>query len=129
MSVELTVTLPDNVYQRAQRLAQLTGRDVGDILTTMLELSLPPLIPRIDTDQPVSVLSDDEVLALTELQMSPEKDKRLSDLLYKQQADDLNEAESIEFQALMRVYEIGMVRKAQGLAEAVKRGLREPLES
>jgi hypothetical protein len=56
--------------------------------------------------------------------MQPEQDRRLSTLL-RQGQEGLTERQ--ELQALMRVYEIGMIYKAQALAEAVRRGLREPL--
>jgi hypothetical protein len=128
MSTQVIVDLPDNVYRRAQRLAQLTGRDIADILTTTLELSLPPLMSEIEVNQSLASLSNEEVIARSELQMEVEQDRRLSELLHKQQAGKISEAERIELQALMRVYEMGLLRKSQALAEAVRRGLREPLE-
>jgi len=79
----------------------------------------PPLISR---------LPDEEVVALTDLQLTPEQDQRLSALLHKQQASQLAEAEYIELTELMQVYQEGLLRKAQALREAVQRGLREPLE-
>ncbi len=77
----------------------------------------------------VSSLSDEEVVALADLQLAPEQDQRLSDLLHKQQASQLAEAEHIELTKLMQVYQEGLLRKAQALREAVQRGLREPLNS
>lgn len=126
MAVQLTLTLPDHIYQRAQRLAQLTGRDVSEVVAGALG-SLLPLVPQIATSTPVESLSDEDVLALTTLEMEGPYDDRLSALLEKQQGGDLNELEKLELDALMRVYDIGTLRKAQALAEAVKRGLREPL--
>ncbi len=32
MSTQVTLTLPDEVYRRAERLAQLSSRDVADVL-------------------------------------------------------------------------------------------------
>jgi hypothetical protein len=131
MSDELTVTLPSDLSERAKRLAETSGREVNDVLTTILELSLPPLplSPSFDSTASLSELSNEQILALTELEMLPEPDSRLSDLLEKQQTDGLTELEQIEHQSLLRVYELGLLRKSQALAEAVKRGLREPLES
>jgi hypothetical protein len=131
MSDELTVTLPSDLSERAKRLAETSGREVNDVLTTILELSLPPLplSPSFDPTASLSELSNEQILALTELEMLPEPDARLSDLLEKQQTDGLTELEQIEHQSLLRVYELGLLRKSQALAEAVKRGLREPLES
>jgi hypothetical protein len=67
-------------------------------------------------------------LALTELQMLPAQDRRLSALLQKQQAQALSDPERAELLALMQVYQEGLLRKAQALREAVRRGLRMPLK-
>ena len=48
MSMQVTVTLPDDVYQRVQRLAQLTQREVADVLTDTISISLPDLQPHPD---------------------------------------------------------------------------------
>jgi uncharacterized protein YnzC (UPF0291/DUF896 family) len=68
-------------------------------------------------------------MALTELQMEPEQDRRLSELLDKQQARMLTEAERPELQALMQVYQEDLLRKATALSEGVQRGLMKPLNS
>jgi hypothetical protein len=75
----------------------------------------------------VTSLSDEDVLKLTELQMSPEEDHRLSRLLDRQQKGKLTAAERAELFTLMQVYQDGLLRKAQALSEAVRRGLIEPL--
>ena len=127
MSACVTVTLPDDVYRSAERLAQLTNRDVADVLAEALTLSLPSLSPSAVLIRAVEKLSDAEVLKLTELQMGPEQDRRLSTLLQRQQAGELSEAERPELLALMQYYQEALLRKAQALQEAVRRGLREPL--
>jgi hypothetical protein len=60
--------------------------------------------------------------------MAPEQDRRLSVLLQKQQERVLSAAEQTELLLLMQVYQEGVLRKAQALREAVRRGLRTPLE-
>jgi hypothetical protein len=125
----VTVTVSDKVYRQAQRIARATGHDVAETLAKMLELSLGfQGLPTPPANR-VRSLSDSEVLALSESQMESEQDRRLSDLLYIQQARPMTEAERLELQTLMRIYEDGLLRKAQALAEAVRRGLRGPLES
>ncbi len=128
MSTQVAVTLPDEVYHRAERLAQLTNRKIAEILADTIELSLPPFSFQSEPVRPIAELSDEEVLALTELQMEPDQDRRLSTLLDRQQAGVLTEAERAELLALMQVYQEGLLQKAQALREAVQRGLREPLE-
>jgi hypothetical protein len=129
MSTQVLVTLPDETYRRADHLARLAGRATPDLLADTIVLSLPSLSPRPKTPRPVSALPDEEVLTLTTLQMKPAQDRRLSLLLDRQQTGSLTEAERFELFTLTQVYQEGLLRKAQALHEAVRRGLREPLES
>lgn len=127
MTAQLTVTLPEKVYKRMQRLAELAGRNVEETLAETLDSWLPPLSSELDS-QPVESLSDDEVLALSESMMDEVLSKRMSALLYKQQAEPMSEAEQAELKMLMDIYGVGQLRKGAALAEAVKRGLRGRLE-
>ncbi len=134
MSTQIILNLPDEVYKKAEHFAQLTNRAVGDILTQAIALSLSPISPQstpIDSKETPSIasLSDEEVIAVTELQMQPEQDQRLSELLYNQQAGKLANTEHSELLALMQVYQEKLLLKAQALREAVQRGLREPLDA
>jgi len=128
MSTQVTVSLPDETYRRAEHLARLTGRDVADILSETIHLSLDPLGTLGLPAMPVTNLSDADVLALADSQMDTGLDWRLRELLAKQRAGELTQSESNSLSALMQVYEDGLLRKAQGLNEAVRRGLRPPLE-
>ncbi|MBW4629500.1 MAG: hypothetical protein KME49_29310 [Brasilonema octagenarum HA4186-MV1] len=134
MTTQIILNLPDEVYKKAEHFAQLTNRAVGDILTQAIALSLSPVSPQstsIDSKETPSIvsLSDEEVIALTELQMEPEQDQRLSELLYNQQAGTLADTEHSELWTLMQVYQEKLLLKAQALREAVQRGLREPLDA
>ncbi|MBW4660020.1 MAG: hypothetical protein KME15_15200 [Drouetiella hepatica Uher 2000/2452] len=127
MSTKVTITLSDEVYQRAERFARLANRDVASILADSIQLSIPPVRANVTDLEPVSALSDAQVLALTELQMEPDQDARLSELLDRQQAGFLTETERPELQTLMQIYQEGLLQKATALSEAVKRQLIEPL--
>lgn len=127
MSTQITITLPDEVYQRAERFARLANRDVASVLADTIQLSIPSVRANVLDLEPISDLSDEQILALTELQMEPDQDTRLSELLDRQQAGLLSEDERLELQALMQIYQEGLLRKATALSEAVKRGLMEPL--
>ena len=129
MSTQITITLPDEVFQRVELFARLANRDVSSVLVDTLQFSIPPFSNDIATLEPISTLSDRQVMALTELQMLPEQDAYLSELLDKQQAGSLNESEPLELQALMQIYQERLLRKATALNEAVKRGLIKPLDS
>ena len=128
MTTRVMVTLQDDVYRRVERLAQLTSREVADLLADTITLALQPLAVSAESVPAVTALSDENVLGLTELQMAPEQDRRLSVLLQKQQERALSVAEQTELLLLMQVYQEGVLRKAQALREAVRRGLRPPLE-
>lgn len=127
MSTQITITLPDEVYQQIERFARLANRDVASILADTIQHSIPLIRADVLDLKPVSDLSDEQVLALTELQMEPDQDARLSELLDRQQAGILVENERLELQNLMQIYQEGLLRKATALSEAVKRGLMEPL--
>ncbi len=128
MAIRVVVTLQDDVYHRVERLAQLTHRDVADLLADTITISLPPLDVSAGSVPDVTSLTDEEVLGLTELQMPATQDRRLSALLQRQQAQALSAPDRAELLALMQVYQEGLLRKAQALREAVRRGLRPPLE-
>ena len=134
MSTSVTIDLPDEVYRRIEKFALLANRDLSSILSDMLAHNLP----LIDIDnnefqsnklEPIADLSDSQVIALTTLEMEPLQDAKLSELLDKQQSGTLTPEEPQELEYLMQIYREGLLRKATALAEAVKRGLMEPLDS
>jgi hypothetical protein len=129
MTTQVMVTLPDDVYRSAERLAHLTDREVSDVLTDALTLSLPALPRDEEVSVPISEMSDAEVLALTTLDLPTAQDRQLSTLLERQQAGRLTEDERNQLAVLMQAYQAGLLRKAQALQEAVQRGLRDPLEA
>ena len=129
MTTEVTVSLPDAVYRNALRLAELTQRDLAELLTETLTLSLPEVTPGAEGPQALSDLSDADVLDLTALELPPGQDRELSALLERQQAGSLSPQERRQLAALMQAYQVGLLRKAQALQEAVRRGLRAPLAS
>jgi hypothetical protein len=128
MSTQVMVTLPDDLYHRAERLAQLTSRQVAEVLADTIALSLTSLSSQPASVTPVTELTDEEVLSQANRQMTPAQDRRLSKLLDRQQTGELSDIERSEMFALMQVYLDGLLRKAQALHEAVRRGLRAPLE-
>ncbi len=115
MSTQVTVTLQDDIYRRAEYLARLTGRDIADILAETIDLSLRPLGMQDTAAQPVADLSDAEVLSAAESQMDPVQAQRFEALLEKQQAGQLADEERSALLALLQVYQDGLLRKAQAL--------------
>jgi hypothetical protein len=127
MSTQVTITLPDEVYKRAERFAHLANRDVASVLADTILVSIPLVREDVLSSAPVSALTDEEVIGLIQLQMDFDQDQRLSTLLNRQQEGFLLDHERVELQTLMQIYQEGLLRKATALSEAVKRGLIEPL--
>lgn len=127
MGMQVTLTLPDQVWQRAEAWAQCTGREVADLLAETIELSLDPL-GHADRERSLETWSDHAVFAAVESTMPADEDQRLSELLDRQQAATLSADERLELRALMQTYREGLLRKARAVREAVNRGLREPVE-
>ena len=127
MEQQITLTLSDTVLDRAAGLAGLLARSVEEVLTKTLEITLPNI--GSGTLPPIASLSDKEVLALSQLQMESKQSVRFSDLLDMQQAGILAEPERSELYSLFQIYQRLWLRQSEALAEAVRRGLREPLSA
>jgi hypothetical protein len=128
MSSQITLNLPDDILQKAELWAKRSGRPVGDLLAETIELSMRPLGSPHHEERPPSSWTDQEVLANADLEMPDADDKRLSELLDRQKSGLLANGEQAELAGLMELYQLGLLRKAQALREAVRRGLREPLK-
>lgn len=128
MSTQITIRLPEDILKRAELLSMRTGRAVADVLSDAITLSLNPLGDRLEDERPLTSWTDKEVLAAAELQLPEADDERLSELLNRQQAGQLNDTDRPELTALMQRYQQGLLRKAVGLREAVRRGLCEALD-
>jgi hypothetical protein len=115
MLQKVMLQLPQNLAVTVQTVAEQTKRPVEDILVEWLNL--------IATDLPVKNLNDDQVLALTKLQLDPKQQAKLSKLLNKNQEGTLSVTEQKQLDELMALYRQGLIRKAEALKEAVSRGL------
>jgi hypothetical protein len=127
MSVEVTLHLPGHLVEHAKRFGEATQRDVGQILADALEMMWATIGTGPELEPPVSTLTDEEVLVLADAKMDPVQNDRLAELQTRGKADRLTEAERGELLSLLRLYQVGQLRKSAGLAEAVRRGLRTPL--
>ena len=119
MSAQVTLEVSNRVAAQAASVAARSQRRPEEVLADWLERAVAEL--------PVEALSDDEVLALADLQLSAEQQALLSDLLERTREAMLDADARRQLDELMGVYEQGLLRKAQALREAVRRGLREPL--
>ena len=129
MSKQITLTLPDELYDNARQWALMTQRNLSETLTDALKIVLTPVHTHPQLEKPVTVLSDQEVLALAQVQMESIQGHRLGELLAKQREDSLPNHEQAELLAMMQVYNQLWLRQSEALAEAVRRGLMGPLVS
>lgn len=123
MQTQVTLQLSDRLYRSATRLAAGVKRPVRTVLTDVLSSALDAWDVK---EEALETWSDERVLSQCDAQMSFRQSERLSELLDLQQSGRLTADEKPELWALMRVYELGQLRKAEALAETVRRGLRTP---
>ena len=127
--MEVTLQLPDHLYERARQWAAITQQDLDAALTDALTVILTPVHTAPELDKLVTSLSDTEVLDQANMKMAPEQGHRLSELLAGQREGILSDEEHRELFALAQLYQRLWLRQSEALAEAVRRGLRDPLHS
>ena len=117
--MEITLNLPEKIYQDISIVAKKSKRKVIDLVFDVVEekYSNQPL------KRPLANLSDEEVLALANLQMPNKQSKRHSELLYKNQAGTLTPEEKQELEFFQQVYGVTLSRKTDGIYEAIQRNL------
>ena len=105
------------------------GQPVDDFLAQAVAATVNPLgVGAAVSRSDLTAWDDAEILKAADVQCPPEHDLRLSELLLRQQANQLANGDRAELQALMQVYQSELLLKACALREAVRRGLREPLD-
>lgn len=129
--MEVIFTLPNNLIKQAQSFGRVTKRNVETVLADTLEMMWPAweaLLNRGDYPE-IETLSDEEVGTLADSKMDATQNERLGELQVRGKTEGLTASEQFELLILMHLYQIGQLRKSEGLAEAVRRGLRKPLPS
>ncbi|MBC6430817.1 hypothetical protein FM036_08250 [Nostoc sp. HG1] len=131
MTISITINLPKNLVESAQRLGDATARKLSDVLVDTLEIVLPTFenLSEMSINSEILHVSDQEVLELANLKMDAAQNERLGELQAKGKNTGLTEVERYELLVLMSIYQIGQLRKSEGLAEAVRRGIKTPLSS
>jgi hypothetical protein len=119
MEEMVTIRVSERVARSAAHLAAQTDQRIEDVLAEWLDQAA--------LEPPIELLSDDEVLALCDLQMDVAEQAELSRLLSENREGTLDDRGHIRLEELMKVYRRGLVRKARALKVAVQRGLRPPL--
>ena len=74
-TIQVTISLPEEVYQRAQRFSRLINRDLASVLADTVGASLPPLSDQIEALPAITELSNQDVLDLTGSTLPPSSSK------------------------------------------------------
>ncbi len=119
MNQEVTLKISDRIIQQARQTASKKDYRVEDVLTDWLE----SIFEEKFTDK----MSDEEILSLTKIKISPKDQNRLSELLFKSRETGLDETEQRELDLMIEISEPNMLKKSEALRIAVERGLIEPL--
>ncbi len=117
--MEITLNLPENVYQSVSSVASKSKRQVIDLIIDVVQEKYSDQA----LERPFANLSDEEVLALANLQMPKKQSQRHSELLYKNQAGKLEPEEKQELDFFQQVYGVALSRKTEGIYEAIQRHL------
>jgi hypothetical protein len=119
--MEVTLNLPENVYRNFTEIAEKKRRRVEDVITDKLQADFSD--DNINFKETVANWSDADVLALANLQLPVEQANRMSELSDIQQRGLISNVEKSELEMYLEIYNHANLRKAYGIAEAVKRGL------
>lgn len=117
--MEITLNLPENIYRNISTEAKKSKREVNDLIVDVVEEKYS----NQNLERPLANLSDEEVLALANLQMPEKQSERHSELLYKNQAGKLKSKEKEELDFFQQVYGAALARKTEGIYEAIERNL------
>ncbi len=126
----VSVQVPEPIYRRLRRAAELTYRSVEDVLTTTVDAALPPapdLPPDLADDlAAMAMFSDAALWAATEPSLSAAEQRRLRQLTHAGGLRLLSVAEKAEMQRLLEMYDRSVLRRAKALAILVQRGYELP---
>ena len=117
--MEVTLNLPDNIYQNFANLAKKTSRQVNEVIVEKIQSEY---VSDKEFDN-LETWSDEDILALANLKMPKAQADRMSKLLDLQQRGTIKSAERRELEIYTELYQIATLHKAQGCLEAVNRGL------
>ena len=127
MNREVTIQLPEEVFGEAATLAQISGFAIDELMTKFLQVIVKParsihenrlLIRRI-----FSLLSDEEILALANLQVEEDKLALFNQLLAAQKEQELSAGDAADLETSGQHYNKINLVKSYAMVEAVRRKL------
>ncbi len=131
MAATIAVHIPEALFHKLKRTAELTHRSVEDVTVTSLEAVLPVmqnLPPDIANELAAMHLFSDKALwAATAPSLSPTEEYRLNQLNTATGERALTPAEEAEQQNLITAYHRSVLRRAKALAILAQRGHSIPV--
>jgi hypothetical protein len=127
------ISISDSLYEKAQRVAKQTSRQVEDVIRTRLEGALDESTFDLPSDERAELralgyLSDDTLWTIMQEQMQAVKQERLSALMEKNSRGTITDD---EYQQLADLVEDGqrlMLRKAEAMRLLMDRGYKVRLD-
>ena len=122
MALQITINVSEDSYRRAERLAQLTGRTIRDVVEDQLNDAVPNY-PLEHIEEIVKLLSDAQLLLLANGMMPAAQQERFSELMQRNRLNSLNSMEREELDVLLKINHQGNLIKGHAVVEALNRGL------
>lgn len=119
--MEVTLNLPENVYRNFSKIAEEKHLRVEEVITGKLQDDFSGEL--VNFEETIAAWSDEDVLLLAKLKLPKEQAERMSELSDKVQRGIISKVEENELEIYLEIYNNANLRKAYGIAEAVKRGL------
>ena len=131
---EYTISIPNSLYEKAQRLAKQTSQSVDEIICTRLEGALDQPMLDLPSDEraelhAMAYLSTDALWTMAREQMQPDLQHAMSQLMEKNSKGTITDE---EFRALSALVERGQqltLRKSQAMKLLLDRGYSVSLDS
>lgn len=127
MNREVTIQLPEDVFNGAINLARVSGFAVDELMAKLVEALVKPTHTphqnRMLVQRLFALFPDDEILALANLKMDSAKLALFNQLLATQQEHELSAEDAAKLETLGLHYDKINLVKSYAMLEAVRRNL------
>lgn len=122
---DMTINIPDDVYERLRQLAETTDQPIESVLINQLKTSLP--LSELSPDEASELaalrhLSDDALRQIAREQLPPAVQARMYDLMDQNSLGKISPQDYAELEALGERGNRLMLRKAEAAAILIERG-------
>ena len=129
-----TISIPNSLYEKAQRLAKQTSQSVDEIICTRLEGALDQPMLDLPSDeraelQAMSYLSTDALWTIAREQMQPDLQHSMSQLMEKNSQGTITAEEFRDLSALVERGQRLTLRKSQAMKLLLDRGYAVSLDA